>query len=71
MWSDRFVGLALSQCMDCGDNVIIVNAEKVQLTGNKRADKTYYRQPWPIRVRVTVTSRQRSIPFSSSALRKA
>ncbi len=29
--------------MDCGDNVIIVNAEKVQLTGNKRADKTYYR----------------------------
>ena len=29
--------------MDCGDNVIVVNAEKVQLTGNKRNDKTYYR----------------------------
>jgi large subunit ribosomal protein L13 len=29
--------------MDCGDNVIVVNAEKVRLTGNKRADKTYYR----------------------------
>jgi large subunit ribosomal protein L13 len=28
--------------MDCGDNVIVVNAEKVKLTGNKRADKTYY-----------------------------
>jgi large subunit ribosomal protein L13 len=28
--------------MDCGDNVIIVNAEKVVLTGNKRQDKTYY-----------------------------
>ncbi len=28
--------------MDCGDNVIIVNAEKVQLTGRKRKDKTYY-----------------------------
>ena len=28
--------------MDCGDNVIIVNAEKVKLTGNKRANKTYY-----------------------------
>ena len=28
--------------MDCGDNVIVVNAEKVHLTGNKRADKTYY-----------------------------
>ena len=29
--------------MDMGDNVIVVNAEKVQLTGNKRRDKTYYR----------------------------
>ena len=28
--------------MDCGDHVIIINAEKVALTGNKRADKTYY-----------------------------
>ena len=28
--------------MDMGDNVIIINADKVQLTGNKRADKTYY-----------------------------
>lgn len=29
--------------MDTGDNVIIVNAGKVQLTGRKRANKTYYR----------------------------
>jgi large subunit ribosomal protein L13 len=28
--------------VDCGDNVIIVNAEKVHLTGNKAATKTYY-----------------------------
>jgi large subunit ribosomal protein L13 len=28
--------------VDCGDNVIIVNAEKVRLTGNKAAAKTYY-----------------------------
>lgn len=28
--------------MDCGDNVIIVNAGKVQLTGRKRKQKTYY-----------------------------
>jgi len=28
--------------MDCGDNIIVINAEKVKLTGNKRADKTYY-----------------------------
>ena len=29
--------------MDCGDNIIVVNAEKVKLTGTKRANKTYYR----------------------------
>ena len=27
--------------VDCGDNVIIVNAEKVVLSGNKMTDKTY------------------------------
>ena len=26
----------------CGDNVIIINAEKVKLTGNKLEDKIYY-----------------------------
>ena len=29
--------------IDCGDNVIIINADKVHFTGNKRADKVYYR----------------------------
>ena len=29
--------------IDCGDNVIIINADKVHLTGKKRADKIYYR----------------------------
>ena len=29
--------------MDMGDNVIVINADKVQMTGNKRAEKTYYR----------------------------
>ena len=28
--------------MDCGDNVVIINAEKVRLTGNKRETKTYF-----------------------------
>jgi len=28
--------------MDCGDNIIVVNAEKVHLTGNKLADKKFY-----------------------------
>ena len=29
--------------VDCGDNVIVVNAEKVVFTGRKRDDKRYYR----------------------------
>lgn len=29
--------------VDCGDNVVVVNAEKVALTGKKRTDKIYYR----------------------------
>ena len=28
--------------VDCGDNVIVINAEKVRLTGKKRRDKVYY-----------------------------
>ena len=28
--------------VDCGDNVIVINAEKVNLTGNKLNDKIYY-----------------------------
>lgn len=28
--------------VDCGDNVIVINAEKVAFTGNKRDDKVYY-----------------------------
>lgn len=29
--------------VDCGDNVIVINAEKVKLTGNKLTDKQYIR----------------------------
>ncbi|MCB1475293.1 MAG: 50S ribosomal protein L13 [Rhodobiaceae bacterium] len=28
--------------VDCGDNIIVINADKVVLTGNKRAQKKYY-----------------------------
>jgi large subunit ribosomal protein L13 len=28
--------------MDCGDNIIVINAEKVAFTGNKRQAKTYH-----------------------------
>lgn len=29
--------------VDCGDNVIVINAEKIKLTGNKMNDKLYVR----------------------------
>ncbi len=29
--------------VDCGDNVVVINAEKVVFTGAKRDDKVYYR----------------------------
>jgi large subunit ribosomal protein L13 len=28
--------------MDCGDHVVVINAEKVQLTGKKREDSVFY-----------------------------
>lgn len=28
--------------IDCGDNVIVINADKVRLTGNKLTDKRFY-----------------------------
>ena len=33
--------------MDCGDNVIIINAEKVQITGNKRQENYYWHTGYP------------------------
>jgi large subunit ribosomal protein L13 len=33
--------------LDCGDNVIIVNAEKVQMTGNKRNEHFYWHTGYP------------------------
>jgi len=29
--------------LDCGDHVVVINAEKIRLTGNKLAQKVYYR----------------------------
>ena len=29
--------------VDMGDHVVVINAEKVRFTGNKRSDKTYYK----------------------------
>ena len=34
---------SFTQHVDCGDNVVVINAEKIILTGNKWEDKTYQR----------------------------
>ena len=34
---------AFTPHMDCGDNVVVINADKVALTGKKWDDKMYYR----------------------------
>jgi large subunit ribosomal protein L13 len=33
--------------MDCGDNVIVINADKVQLTGKKRQESYYWHTGYP------------------------
>ena len=44
--------------VDCGDYVIVINASKVKLTGNKLSDKMYYNHsgfPGGLRERNTAT----------------
>jgi large subunit ribosomal protein L13 len=46
MVADRLQGKhkpQFSAHLDCGDNVIVINAAQVKVTGNKLEDKKYYR----------------------------
>ncbi|ANB57190.1 ribosomal protein L13 [Anoxybacillus sp. B7M1] len=46
--------------VDTGDHVIIINAEKIELTGNKLTDKLYYRHslhPGGLKVRTALEMR--------------
>ena len=48
--------------IDCGDNVIIINCEKVKLTGNKEEKKIYYNHsmyPGGLRERTAKVMRER------------
>ena len=50
--------------VDCGDNVVVINAEKITLTGNKMSDKQYIRHtgyPGGQRI-VTATQLQAKAP---------
>lgn len=58
--------------MDCGDHVVIINAEKIQLTGNKREDKRYYRHTgYPGGIKETSPEKVLSGPHAERVIQKA
>jgi len=57
--------------LDCGDHVVVINAEKVRFTGNKESQKLYHRHtgyPGGIRTRTVPELRNR---FPDRILRNA
>lgn len=58
--------------MDCGDYVIITNAEKVHLTGRKRQSKTYYRHTgYPGGIKSTTADKILDGRFPERVIQKA
>lgn len=58
--------------MDCGDHIVIVNAEKVVLTGRKRDDKMYYRHTgYPGGIRETTPAKILDGRFPERVIEKA
>lgn len=58
--------------MDMGDNVIVINADKVQLTGRKRTDKVYYRHTgYPGGLKSTTAEKILEGKFPGRVLEKA
>ncbi|MDX1649489.1 MAG: 50S ribosomal protein L13 [Myxococcota bacterium] len=57
---------------DTGDFVVVVNAEKVRLTGNKRERKTYWRHSgWPGGLRSTTAAEVLEGPYPDRVVRHA
>ena len=57
---------------DCGDNLIIINSDKVVLTGKKHSDKIYYRHSgFPGGLKETNASKMKEKGKSSELLRLA
>jgi len=58
--------------VDTGDFVIVVNAEKVRLTGRKRENKTYYRHTgYPGSVKSSTADQVLSGPYADRVVRRA
>ncbi len=57
---------------DCGDNLIIINSDKVVLTGNKENDKIYYSHTgYPGHLKETTVSKMKKKNKSMKILRLA
>ena len=58
--------------VDCGDHVIVINADKVKFTGNKLKDKRYYRHTGYIGgIKETSPDKVLSGPFPERVMIKA
>ena len=58
--------------VDCGDHVVVINADKVKFTGKKLADKIYYRHTGhPGGVKSVTAGRQLAGRFPERVLEKA
>ena len=57
--------------VDCGDNVIIINADKIVITGNKMTDKVYLRYTgYPGGQRFNTPAQLRKKPFGTERILK-
>ncbi|MBZ6378666.1 50S ribosomal protein L13 [Pacificimonas flava] len=58
--------------LDCGDNVIVINADKVRFTGKKMTDKVYYRHTgYPGGIKSTTPAKVLEGKFPERVLTKA
>ena len=57
---------------DCGDNLVIINADHVHLTGNKSSDKIYYRHTgYPGGIKETNPSKMKAKNKSNDIIKLA
>ncbi len=58
--------------IDCGDHIIVINADKVRMTGKKTADKVYYRHTgYPGGIKSATAGEVLSGKFPERVLKKA
>jgi large subunit ribosomal protein L13 len=58
--------------VDCGDNIIVINAEKVKLTGNKRNGKVFHwHTGWPGGIRGRTMAQRLDGPHPERVVTKA